>query len=161
MALRPPAAFWPHSFRYAGIGVARAWRGERNFRVQVAVGWFALALAWVVGLPGTGTAVLVGVIAAVLAAETLNSAIETAIDLVASGDHPLAGAAKDLAAGAVLCVSLGALGAGIALFWPWFAHPGRVALGLAAHPLADAVGLAGLALLCLAVAAPLSGRRAA
>ena len=161
LALRPPAGFWPYSFRYATLGLIRVWRSERNVRVQAAAGWFALILAWVVRLSGTGTAVLIGITACVLAAETLNTALETAVDLVAPERHPLAGAAKDLAAGGVLCVSLGAIGAGLAVFWPWLSHPGHLVAALAVHALPDAVGLAGLAFLVAAAAAPLAGRRAA
>lgn len=75
---------------------------------------------------------------ALLAAEMGNSALERTVDLVTKEHHALAKAAKDLAAGAVLLVSLGSgvvtvlvfapyldLGAklgligAITLFWVW------------------------------------------
>jgi diacylglycerol kinase (ATP) len=45
------------------------------------------------------------------------SAIEAVVDLVSPGDHPLAKQAKDVAAGAVLVASLGALAAGAFVLW--------------------------------------------
>lgn len=161
VAFRPPSGVWLSSFRFATLGLLRVWRSERNFRVQAAAGWLAVTLAWIVGMSAVGTAVLLVMIASVLAAETLNTAVETAVDLVSEGPHPLAGAAKDLAAGGVLCVSLGTVGAGIALFWPWLRHPARLAAAIGGHPLAAVAGLIGLVFLVTAAAAPLSGRRSA
>ncbi len=119
---KPPVVSWPRSFAFAGRGVAMAWR-ERNFRVQCAAGWCALSVSLLVGLPAERVGLLVAVIAGVLSAETMNTAVEVVVDLVVRGHHPLAGAAKDLAAGAVLAMSLGALAAGVALFRPVWLQP--------------------------------------
>jgi len=56
--------------------------------------------------------------AVVLALELMNSAVETAIDLVSPDLHPLAGSAKDLAAAAVLTASLGAVIVGLVVLGP-------------------------------------------
>lgn len=61
-------------------------------------------------------AILALTIMAVLAMEMVNTAIERVVDLVTQDYHPLAKAAKDIAAGAVLTVSVGALIVGICLF---------------------------------------------
>jgi len=42
----------------------------------------------------------------VMAMELLNTAVETVVDLVSPARHPLAGLAKDLAAGAVLIAAV-------------------------------------------------------
>jgi diacylglycerol kinase len=60
-----------------------------------------------------GWAIVVLGIALVLAAELANTAIEALVDLVSPDDHPLAKLAKDMAAGAVLLASAGALTAGL------------------------------------------------
>ena len=131
---KPSVASWPRSFAFAGRGVALAWR-ERNFRVQCAAGWCALALSLLDGLPAGRVGVLVAVIAAVLSAETMNTAVEVVVDLVVQGQHPLAGAAKDLAAGAVLAMSLGALAVGLALFRPMWLQPAAAFTAIwARHP---------------------------
>ena len=67
-----------------------------------AVQWACLALA--IGL--------------VLVAEMFNTVVEALIDLHTSQLHPLAKAAKDVAAGAVLIASIAALGVAIAVFVP-------------------------------------------
>jgi diacylglycerol kinase (ATP) len=48
----------------------------------------------------------------------LNTALERLTDLVSPGFHPLAGMAKDIAAGAVLLAAVGAVLVGVILFGP-------------------------------------------
>jgi diacylglycerol kinase (ATP) len=57
-------------------------------------------------------------ISAVWVAEGLNTALERLTDLASPGFHPLAGKAKDIAAGAVLITVLGAVSIGIIIFGP-------------------------------------------
>ena len=59
---------------------------------------------------------LILALALVWAAEGLNTALERLTDLVSPGFHPLAGKAKDLAAGAVLLASVGAFLVGLFIF---------------------------------------------
>ena len=56
--------------------------------------------------------------AGVWAAELVNTAIEALTDLASPAYHPLAGKAKDVAAGAVLLAALGALMVGVLVFGP-------------------------------------------
>jgi diacylglycerol kinase (ATP) len=60
-------------------------------------------------------------------AEALNTAIETLTDLASPEMHPLAGRAKDIAAGAVLMASIIAVAVGAVLFGPrfWDMLPGK------------------------------------
>jgi diacylglycerol kinase len=160
-ALRPPAQPWRASFRRAADGLRQAWRSERNLRVQCAAGWAVLGAGALAGLPRAAEAILGGLVGAVLGMETLNSALEAAIDLVSPAPHPLAGAAKDLAAGAVLAVSLGALGAGLLLFWPLPALPAALWRGARIHPWGAAVWVLGLGALVALAAGRLAGRRRA
>jgi diacylglycerol kinase len=130
------ASPWLHSFVFAARGIGLAWR-ERNFRVQCAAGWAALAAALLAGLPAEGVGVLLAVVGAVLSAETMNSAVEVAVDLVVRQRHPLAAAAKDLAAGAVLLMSLGALATGVAVLRPLWSRPQATLHAIwTGHPLA-------------------------
>ena len=55
-------------------------------------------------------------LALVWAAEGLNTALERLTDLVSPGFHPLAGKAKDLAAGAVLLASVASFLTGLIVF---------------------------------------------
>jgi undecaprenol kinase len=153
-----PALPWSRSFVFAAAGLRRAWRSERNLRVQCALGWLVLGTAALAGLSAARAALLLAVVGMVLGMEIMNSAVELIVDLASPQRHPLAEAVKDLAAGAVLTVSVGALAAGVAAFWPVGALPGAVALGVRAHPLIAAVWCAGVLALAGAAAASLPGR---
>lgn len=61
---------------------------------------------------------LVFAIVLVWAIEALNTAVEFVVDLVSPEQHLLAGWAKDVAAGAVLVVSVGAVVVGWVVYWP-------------------------------------------
>lgn len=152
---------WWRSFVFAAVGLRRVWRSERNFRVQAAAGWAALLAGILVRLPVSRLALLLALIAAVLALETLNSALEVVVDLLSPQPHPLAAAAKDLSAGAVLAMSLGALAAGVAIFWPVAAHLRRLVAGVVAYPLPAGGALLVLGCLVAAAASSPPGRRSA
>ena len=57
-------------------------------------------------------------VAAVLALELVNSAIERAVDKPDTTHWWTAGAAKDMAAGAVLVMAIGTVVVAVCLFWP-------------------------------------------
>ena len=111
------AAFFA-SFRYATAGVRLLFLRQRNARVQAVFGVVALALGAFLRLSRLDWAVLVLTIALVLALEGVNTALEAVVDLVTTEYHPLAKAAKDLAAGAVWLSALAALAIGALLFGP-------------------------------------------
>lgn len=104
-------------FRDAGRGLVQAYREEPNLRVHVFAGTCATVAAIAVGLAGWETAYLAVTIALVLFAELVNTAVERAVDLAAGRErHPLAGAAKEVASGAVLLTALHAVFAAALLF---------------------------------------------
>lgn len=105
------------SFVPAAKGVVLAARG-RNFRVMVGCAAVACSAGVVVGLSRGEWAAVAGMSGAVLAVETVNTAIERAADAVDTEPNPLIGAAKDLAAGASLIVSMTAVAVGALVFWP-------------------------------------------
>ncbi len=79
------------------------------------------------GLDATRWTVLILTIALVFFAELINTVIEITIDLVTTEYHPLAKAAKDTAAGAVLVTSMAAVAIGLLILGP----PLLARLGLA------------------------------
>lgn len=74
--------------------------------------------AWWVKLTRWEWAILLLTIGSVIAAEVMNTAIEIVVDLVQPNFHPLAGMAKDVAAGAVLMTAIQAVAVGIVIFGP-------------------------------------------
>lgn len=105
------------SFAYALSGVAHAWRTQKNFRIQVGLGVVALAVCAALHVPAVGFAILALAIAVVLALEVLNTAVEALVDLASPQVHPLAKAAKDAAAGAVLIAAAGSVAVAAFLGW--------------------------------------------
>jgi diacylglycerol kinase len=94
-------------------GWVEAWRRQRNVRIQLAVAVAVTALGLFLRLPASHWAILSLTYGLVLAAELLNSALEALTDLVSPAYHPLAGRAKDVAAGAVLLVAVVAVVVGL------------------------------------------------
>ena len=102
---------------FALAGIAAAWRRERSLRMQSAVALAALVVLAVFRAPAVWWAVVVLAVVAVLAAELFNSALEALADHLHPDRHPEIGAMKDMAAGAVLVVSLGAAVVGALFLW--------------------------------------------
>lgn len=102
---------------FALRGLAQALRRERSVRAHLFVAALVLlALLWL-RPAAIWWAVLTLAVGLVLAAELLNSALETLLDHLHPQRHPEIGAAKDIAAAAVLIASLVALGVGVAFLF--------------------------------------------
>ncbi len=100
---------FPQRLGYAIGGLRECWRTEANFRIQVVLGILAL-LTLLVVRPAPVWWALVGLVSMlVLALEAINSAFERLIDHLHPELHPEIGFIKDLAAGGVLLISIGAL----------------------------------------------------
>src|SRR3712207_9173565 len=78
-------------------------------RIHVIIAMLVLVASLLVDVRKLELAVLVLVIVVVLITEMLNTTLEFAVDLVTKEYHPLAKLAKDVAAGAVLVSSVGAV----------------------------------------------------
>ncbi len=109
------------SFRHAGAGFAHALRSERNMRIHIAAAAGAAVFAWLLDFSRLDWLVLLIAISIVVTAELLNTAIERMVDLVSPNFHPLAKAAKDIAAAAVGFAALTAVIIGIFLYYPYVA----------------------------------------
>ncbi len=106
------------SFRYAFRGICILVREEHNARIHTVAAMAAVAAGIWLGISATEWAVVAVCIAAVIAAEAVNSAVEALCDKVSPAYDPLIGKAKDLAAAAVLLTATGALAAGLIIFVP-------------------------------------------
>jgi len=106
------------SFRFAFEGLAYAFKSQRNFKVQLILGFFAVILALSFGFNRVEWLFLLFSICLVLSAELANTVIEIVVDLVMDKIHPKAKLAKDLSAGVVLLISVFVLIIGCLLFLP-------------------------------------------
>src|SRR3982751_3154338 len=110
------------SFGFALAGIGFLLRTQRNARIHVAVGAVACGLGAWLHISRVEWAVIVFTIALVLILEGLNTAVEAAIDLASPQIHPLAKAAKDLAAGMVLIAAIASVGVGLLILGPPLWH---------------------------------------
>ncbi|HEY5897047.1 MAG TPA: diacylglycerol kinase family protein [Burkholderiales bacterium] len=103
------------TIRYAMRGVGFLLEA-RNARVLLGMTIAALAVAAYLGVSVLEWCALILALTGVWVAEALNSALERLTDLASPQFHPLAGKAKDLAAGAVLLASIGAISTAVVIF---------------------------------------------
>lgn len=104
------------SFGFALQGFRYTLATERNIRVMLGGAAFAVVMGLVLQLDLVSWAIVLLCIGCVLAAELLNTAIETVVDLVSPEYHPLAGHAKDIAAAAVYVLSFFVAVVGVCVF---------------------------------------------
>lgn len=104
------------SFLFALQGFRTALRQERNIKVMLAGGAFAVAMGVILRIDAVSWAIVLVCCGMVIAAELLNTAIETVVDLVSPEFHPLAGQAKDIAAAASWVLSLTAAVVGVIVY---------------------------------------------
>ena len=113
-----PYSFFQH-VGYALAGLALLVREHRHFQVHLLIALLAIAISLALAISSIEWAILILTIALVLVAEALNSAIEAAVDCaVGTEQHPVAKAAKDMAAGACLLSAFFAALVGACLWLP-------------------------------------------
>jgi diacylglycerol kinase len=105
------------SFEFAWSGLAHAVR-ERNFRFHLCALSGVVVLGCVLEIERWEWCTVLLASGLVLSMEAMNSALERLADAVTLERHPLVGAAKDLAAGAVLVATLAAIAVGALVFGP-------------------------------------------
>jgi diacylglycerol kinase (ATP) len=111
-----PIVRFVESFNYAIEGFIYVLRTQRNMRIHFLLGVLVFILGLVVDFSRIELVCLAGVITMVLFAEMVNTVIEHTIDLISDTFHPLARVIKDVSAGSVLVVSIGAVISGYLLF---------------------------------------------
>lgn len=104
------------SFGWAKNGLRAVWLEERNFRIEVVIGMVAVALGIYRDFADWQWILLVIIIAFVLMAEIVNTAIEDICNKIEPKQDPVIGKIKDTMAGYVLVSSIAAALAGLVLF---------------------------------------------
>ncbi len=104
------------SLGYAWSGLRRLVKEERNARIHLVASLAVLIVCFLLPLSSSEWLWILLSIALVWMAELFNSAIERLTDLASPERHPLAGAAKDFSAAAVLlCAVFSVCAAGFVL----------------------------------------------
>lgn len=106
------------TIRYALGGLRHILANELNARIHLAVAILVLAAGKLLDLSDQALAAVFFAVLLVFLAEILNSAIEQFLDIVKPEHSEEVKLVKDMAAGAVLVVSVGAFLLGVAIFYP-------------------------------------------
>ena len=106
------------SFGYAFAGIFFCIRHERNMKIHTAMAVFVTAAGLFFRISLWEWIVCFLLFGLIMALEMVNTAIESVVDLVTQDYAPLAGRAKDVAAGAVLVASIFAAVNGCIIFLP-------------------------------------------
>lgn len=107
------------SFTYAGKGIASFVCKEHNAWIHITAIVVVTIAGFYFGITKTEWIAVALCFGLVLSAEAFNSAIERVVDLASPERHPLAGDAKDIAAGAVLICAIAAAIVGGIIFIPY------------------------------------------
>jgi diacylglycerol kinase len=106
------------SFGFALEGVSYLIRTQRSAQIEIVIGVAVIAVALTLRIDALEWAALVLAMTLVLALEALNTAIELAVTLASPERHPLAKAAKDVAAAMVLIAAIGSVIVGVIVLGP-------------------------------------------
>ncbi len=109
---------WLQTLNCAVEGILHSVKTQRHMRWHSLAALVVLVLAPRFGVTPGEFALLCLAVALVLIAELINTALEFTVDLACPEFHPLAGAAKDVAAGAVLVAAFAAAAVGWVVLYP-------------------------------------------
>lgn len=106
------------SLGYACSGIFQAFRTQRNLRIHFAIAMCVIATGFMLSIGPVEWVLLSLAMALVISLELVNTAIEHVVDLASPDRRPLAKAAKDAAAGAVLVAAAFAVIVGLLVLGP-------------------------------------------
>lgn len=107
-----------HSFKHAIRGIRMVLKSERNMQIHLIFVLLVTVFGFLFNISPEEWMFCLLAFGLVMGAEMMNTAVETIVDLVSPDYHPLAGRAKDIAAGAVLITAIVAAITGLIIFVP-------------------------------------------
>jgi diacylglycerol kinase len=106
------------SFGYAGRGIRVVFGTEPNMKIHIVIAILVIAGGFVFEISISEWISCLLCIGLVVGMEMMNTAVENVVDLASPKLHPLAGKAKDIAAGAVLICAILSVIIGLLIFVP-------------------------------------------
>jgi len=106
------------SFGYAGRGIKTVFTSEANMKIHLVITTGVIICGFIFKINVTEWSLCLLCMALVIGGEMLNTAIENIVNLASPEFHPLAGKAKDIAAGAVLICAIISVIVGCLIFLP-------------------------------------------
>lgn len=107
------------SFQAAIAGLVWSLSTQPNFKIHLFLSAAALSAAYFLRITRIEVIVIVFTIVLGLVAEMINTAIESVTDLVTTQWKEKAKIAKDVSAGMMLAVAIGAVVVAALIFWPY------------------------------------------
>lgn len=111
-----------NSFKFAFRGIESSFLSERNMKIHYFVMFMVIIFGILFKITKIEWIICIILFGLVIAAEMINTAIESVVDLVTSENNILAGKAKDIAAGAVLVLAISSATIGLIIFIPYFVN---------------------------------------
>jgi diacylglycerol kinase (ATP) len=111
------------SFQHAFDGIVWAFQTQPNFRIHLVCSILALSFGLYVHITSVEMAIIIFTILLGLAGEMINTALESVTDLVTTEWRQQAKIAKDVSAGMMLLIAVGAILVAIFIFSPYIFPP--------------------------------------
>lgn len=146
-----PLRKWLESANYAIEGILHALKTQRHLRYHLCTALLILLLSLILGISQSEFIAITIVVIIVLSVEMLNTAIEAIVDILFKDYNNMAKIIKDIAAGAVLTVSVGAAVVGYIIFLPYFTDVFSSGLKIAKHAGEDVAIIAIVVVLMLVI----------
>ena len=107
-----------NSFKYAIQGILTSFKTERNMKIHICIMILVIIVGILFKINKYECIICVICFAIVIGGELFNTAIETVVDMVMPYKNEKAKLAKDVSAGAVLVLAMGAAIVGFIIFMP-------------------------------------------
>ncbi len=107
-----------NSFKYAIEGIWTSFKTERNMKIHIFIMILVIIAGIILKIDKLEWIICITLFAIVIAGELFNTSIETIVDMVMPEKNEKAKIAKDVSAGAVLVVAIGAAIIGLVIFVP-------------------------------------------
>lgn len=106
------------SFKYAIEGIWTSFKTERNMKIHIFIMILVIIAGIILKINKSEWIICIILFAIVIGSELFNTSIETIVDMVMPEKNEKAKIAKDVSAGAVLVVAIGAAIIGLIIFAP-------------------------------------------
>lgn len=107
-----------NSFKYAIEGIWTSFKTERNMKIHIFIMILVIIAGIILKINKSEWIICIILFAIVIGSELFNTSIETIVDMVMPEKNEKAKIAKDVSAGAVLVVAIGAVIIGLVIFVP-------------------------------------------
>ena len=107
-----------NSFKYAIEGIWTSFKTERNMKIHIFIMILVIIAGIILKINKSEWIICIILFAIVIGSDLFNTSIETIVDMVMPEKNEKAKIAKDVSAGAVLVVAIGAAIIGLVIFVP-------------------------------------------